>query len=401
MKKIWLIFLLLSLSGCWNYRELNEMAIVGAVAIDYDEDTKLFNTGVQIFNVKKNSGDSGEGGSKGAPVVFYDSKAKTVHEALRNIIYESPKKIYIGHIDVLILGENISVKNLKHSLDFFFRDPESRKDFQVLIAKGEKANDVLKILTPLESISSTSIKHSLFTNNLYKGTALPISYDEFLSNLFNEGTTALLPTIQIKGSVKKGSDTESVEKTYGSSELLIDSMAYFSGYKFQGYLTRTESLTYSILVNKVKQTVMSVKCDEKNYFATEILNVKTKIKPNIDKNIVNITISADGGLSEYNCEDNLFKVESMDRINRLTENKVKKDVEKLIDKMQNEYKNDILGIGNMIYKNNPKYWKKNKDNWIDIFSNLEFKVTAKFNISRKGSSVSTTTEGVSHEQENR
>ena len=37
IKILILSVLVLFLSGCWNYRELNEMAIAGSIGIDYNE----------------------------------------------------------------------------------------------------------------------------------------------------------------------------------------------------------------------------------------------------------------------------------------------------------------------------------------------------------------------------
>ena len=42
MKKIkYLLLLLPFLSGCYNYRELNEIGITTAISIDYDENFKV------------------------------------------------------------------------------------------------------------------------------------------------------------------------------------------------------------------------------------------------------------------------------------------------------------------------------------------------------------------------
>ena len=51
MKKLILIILLLSLTGCWNYSELNNLAITTGIAIDINENE--FEVTILISNSQK------------------------------------------------------------------------------------------------------------------------------------------------------------------------------------------------------------------------------------------------------------------------------------------------------------------------------------------------------------
>ena len=55
MKKIWIILLLpFFLTGCFDYQELNNRAVISGVAIDYQD--KLFMVDLEILNNKKSTG---------------------------------------------------------------------------------------------------------------------------------------------------------------------------------------------------------------------------------------------------------------------------------------------------------------------------------------------------------
>ena len=59
-------------------------------------------------------------------------------------------------------------------------------------------------------------------------------------------------------------------------------------------------------------------------------------------------------------------------------------------KIKNEYKSDIFGFGNMIYKNYPQTWKKIKNNWNDkYFKNFKIKINIKTKIISTGSLTKT------------
>ena len=51
-----------------------------------------------------------------------------------------------------------------------------------------------------------------------------------------------------------------------------------------------------------------------------------------------------------------------------------------------EYKTDIFGFGNMLYKTNPKYWNNVKDKWNDeLLPKLNVEIKADINLENKGS----------------
>jgi spore germination protein KC len=77
LKIIFVCAIVLLMTGCWNYRSLEELAIVGAIGIDVDNDG--FNISVEIINPKKVGGTSSSGNTpEETDIVVYKVKAKTV-----------------------------------------------------------------------------------------------------------------------------------------------------------------------------------------------------------------------------------------------------------------------------------------------------------------------------------
>ena len=73
---------------------------------------------------------------------------------------------------------------------------------------------------------------------------------------------------------------------------------------------------------------------------------------------------------------------------------MKKDLEKAIKKTQTEYKADIFGFGNIIYKNLPKKWEKLENDWNDkYFPKLNINIKTNLKINATGSLVKTIKEG--------
>ena len=139
MKKIkYLLLLLPLLSGCYNYRELDEIGITTAISIDYDEEFKIT---AQVINPIKQQDAS----TSGEPsFVNFSSEGNSLQEAFRSVILESPRQLYGAHLQIIILSEEVVNNHLFEVLYFFTRDPEIRSEVKVIVAQN---NESLKSIT--------------------------------------------------------------------------------------------------------------------------------------------------------------------------------------------------------------------------------------------------------------
>ena len=99
MKKIILILVLFSLTGCYNYKELNGLAIATGFAVDIVNDE--YEVTILISNSQKQS--SGES-KNSASAVVYKGSGKTIFEAIKDASLAISKEIYISHIEVRVLS---------------------------------------------------------------------------------------------------------------------------------------------------------------------------------------------------------------------------------------------------------------------------------------------------------
>lgn len=392
LKKLLLSIIILFLStGCWNYRELNDMAIVGAIGIDFDYESNKYNVSAQIFNAKKNSNNKEGGGETNKPITLYSQKANTIHEGLRNILEESPKKLYIGHVSSIVLGEDLLKEKLMDSVDFLFRDVETRKDFILFATKECSANDVLKILTPLETVPSESIYETIYANNKNKGSVPLVTFDEAVSVIYKEGQELILPAIEIIGDVNEGEDAEGKTTTEPKTKIKINGSAIFKDNKLVDYISANDTVSYNFINNNIRNTVVSFACDnEGNYGAFEVLRMNSKMKTTLSNEEITTDIKIKGKifLSEINCDYNLKKASTLKEIEKKINNTLKNMIIDALIKTQTDFKSDIYGIGNQIYKKYNKEWRQQlKKEWNEKYSKVNFKVKTDLIIKNKSSII--------------
>ena len=373
----------ITLTGCGGYEELNNLSIVTAVAFDKTDDE--YELSFLIANSPKAQTSAKEGEAK---TTVYEGKGKTIAEASKAIEQIVPKKTYLGHINVVIISEDIAKDGFLKIADWLLRNPQTRKKFYLLQAKDEKAKNILKITSPLESFPSQSIATLIESNAETKSIATSITYSNFISQILEKGYDPVLPTITIKGDVKKGSNEKNLETTEPESYLVLGPLAIFKQDKLKGFSTEKESSMINIIKNDAKEINYNVKYQNED-ISIESSKLKSKIEIKDEKNVT-IKISGLGDIYHINNKIDIQNYKEINKIEKAWSKQLKNDLLKVIKKIQTEYKADIFGFGNQIYKNNPKKWEKLEKNWNNqYFPHLNIKIETSLKINQTGSLVKT------------
>lgn len=389
MKKIILLILpLIFLTGCQNYRELNELAI--ATAIEVDKIDNEFHLLVQVAN-PKNQNDASSANQP--QFVTYEASGQTLQQAFRNIVQESSRKIYGMHIQLLVITENIAKEDLQSMLDFFFRNVEIRKEFYVIVDTSKSDDKLLKVLTPVTNLSSQSIMDTLETNNRFLGISNLVTFNDLMDSYLDDNKELVLPTIYMTGNYEEGKNEEILKETDTETKIFLGNMAIFKDEKLLGYLTKEESLTVNILKNEINDALITHECAKDKYTTSEITLDKTDIKIDLKKLKVTVTIKGTGTLAEYGCEGNLTKENEIKKINKELNTYIEKIVKESINSINNNYNSDIYNFKDMIYKQNPKYYNKIKDNYYEeVFNKLTYEIKSQIELQGKGNIVGGTYE---------
>ena len=374
MKKFVLIiitlFILLISSGCYNYKEINDMAIVSSIGIDKDNKNDKYIVSAQIMNSKESEN------SEDSQITVYTKEGDTVHEALRNITLKSPRKLYGNHLSKIVLSEEVAKEGIDNILDIFNRITEVRNEFIITIVKEDKASDVLKVLTTTESIPAEYVKLSLKIADKTSGLTYATKLDEFISLYLKKGIDPVVPVLKIDKKEKKGTTINNITTTNPISKIVIEDLAVTNKGKLETYLKNEEVIGYNFLRNQIQKMIIPVKCDDENNYAS-ISILKNKTKSNAakkdNKYIINFNINSEAIITEYNCKKDLTDEKVIKELEKDTEKKIKRYIKKSLNK-QKETKGKFLGLERIIYLDYPKY--KNED--------YSVKYNVNVNLVRKG-----------------
>lgn len=383
MKKIIILLIpLFTLTGCYNYQEMNELGIITATEVDKKDDEYEITS--QIVNPKNQTDTT----SANQPAfITYTAQGKTIHEAYRNLIKKASRKIYGTHMQILIIKDTLAKEDMENILDFYFRNIEIRKEFYVLIDTTEQNNEdkLLEVLTPLTNLSSQNILNTLESDNKYTSVSTLVTFNDLMDIYLDKHKELVLPTIYIQGNPKEAEKESNIQSSTSNADLSLGNLAIFKDQKMLGILSHSESMTVNLLKNEAKEMLITFKCNETKYASSKIIIDKVKIDIDTNNLKVDITINGTADLTEYTCNNSLESEKDFQKVNQKLNNYLTSTTNTDIKNINEKYNSDIYGFRDIIYKKNYKYYNTIKDDYYNkVFKNLKYNVKSNITLQTKG-----------------
>ena len=106
MKKILLIIIIIFLTGCYNYTEINDLAFISSIGIDYNKTNEKFIVTYEILN------DNSTGEAKINKSYTISAEGKNITDAFNNTSLKVNNKPYFYHLKIIAIDETISKKHM-------------------------------------------------------------------------------------------------------------------------------------------------------------------------------------------------------------------------------------------------------------------------------------------------
>ncbi|SDS31636.1 spore germination protein KC [Paenibacillaceae bacterium GAS479] len=389
-KTVLVLTCLLILNGCWSRRELNELLIVLGIGIDWADGEYLVS--YQVVNPNEISNKSRT--NTRAPATLYQGRGNTVFEAARSLTARSPRLMYLGHLQMLVLGEEIARRGITGAVDNPLRDHETRMDYNVVVARGARAEDILKLYTPLEKLPTYSMQQSLRVSEKAWAPTVAINMDKMVNMLESDGQQLVLTGIEIVGNREKAEKSSNLDGFEPASFYRYRGIGAFKGNHLIGWLNEKESKGYSDLTDILGSTSIEIPCENGHFTGVEITSSNTHITPEMKNGNITflVKIHASGDVVENSCSSiKLIDPATFPMLEKQTVSVIQGNSAAVV-KWAKSNRTDILGFGSLVEKKYPSYWKQAKEDWENrgfIESQIEYRIDMKINTSGTiGNSVS-------------
>lgn len=354
MKKIWIILILpFFLTGCYDYQELNNRAVIAGIAIDYKEEE--FFIDLEILNNKKGSGQE-ETKDK---TYYIEGSGATLPEAFNEAHLKISKDPYYAHLKILVMSEKVAEEKLVDVLDYMIRDPSIRNIFLPVIAKEVEAKEILESVTTENPVVSTSIQSMIENNKTNNSVSITKDFENFFNAIIDPYHDAYLNTIT------KKEDT-----------LKIDGIAAFHEDKLALLLDEKEASIFNTLKNNAESLLINIPCP-KDQEKTITINFHNEGKTGFDfqENQIIIKNKLSGTIIQDSCKYDLRDPKVYQQLNEQFKPIVEQEFKKVLELLKYN-QTDILGI-------NEQYYKKNREP-LEKWYEKEFVYNAEININKNG-----------------
>ena len=224
------------------------------------------------------------------------------------------------------------------------------------MAKGTSAENVLKILTPLEKIPANELFDSLKTSERAWAPTSGVRLHDLISDLVSTGKHPVLTGLKVKGSQEIGESKGNIEEMDTPTQLQYTGLGVFKKDKLIGWLNEAESKGYNYIMDNVKSTVGHIRCPQGGKAVLEVIRSKAVMKGKVKNGEpeADVEIRIEANVGEVECRNlDLTKTDTIYEMEARAEEMIKEFAEKTIKKAQKKYKADIFGFGEAIHRAEP------------------------------------------------
>lgn len=355
MKKLFvLLCCFLLLTGCFNHRELNDLAICSALGVSYDQTENMYELSLQVVNT---SAFDAKSSTNSASFAVYSEKGKTIFEAINKISKELSKEITLTQLKVIVIDETAIVDNLDSLVDFLMNDLEVSLNVPVVTTLRSNPKDILSVVTPYNDINGSYISSLIEVNNSKFVNAYPIELASFFVDYLTDYNNITLTNVEIKEDNVDEDNNDILKDTDSVSILYIDNPVVFKDDVFYK-LSLEESIVLNSFDNNINDNSLTFDCSGGNF---SIMVLKSKFGfSEFRNNSIYLNGNLTGTVNEYNCDWDLDDDETLNKL----EDEIKYSFYKMIDDAfvkSQELCIDFLEIGKFIYSNYPDVYNKIKN----------------------------------------
>ncbi|WP_340399544.1 Ger(x)C family spore germination protein [Paenibacillus sp. FSL H8-0079] len=384
--------ILLTLSGCWSSREVEDLSLYVGLGIDVGKETQFekdiaaqggtypkknyVTATVQIAPGFSNSQSSQQSGSPSSGKTSYSNEqlsGDSLLQIFRQFALRRDRPLIGHHLKVIVISKDIAKKyGLDQLLDFVLRDNDIRPNCLVLISH-HRAVDVLSSQDPsrIPAFYLTGITNNSYLSNKVLEPVLLSKLDAQMQS----GSSFLLQNVL-------NSDGE--DKFSGGS--IFDGKTT----KFLGELSQTDLEGLSWLKPKEQGGVLKTHNKQGFTVVYEIKKKKVKIIPKVVGNDISfdVKIESQGWLMEdWRAPEEEEKGAYLRELEKEFSDLAEQQIRQVLYKIQHTYKADVADFRDSLRIKEPKTWKKIKDDWDQIFSTVPITYDVKITITNPGSST--------------
>ncbi len=355
-------------TGCSNMTQLHERLIVQGVGIDIVDGQYVVT--MQVFDAINSGGNEGE------ESLVVSAQGKSVLDAFTNITLQTGKEPLYSQNMAVVIGEETARQGIYQVLDFFIRYYEARPEVDIFVVK-DTALKLLRSKGEDGKLIKAQDLSSLADSGELNANAMQSTVRQVVAMLQNDTSDPHMLALKM---------TERGEGFLVSA----DGTALFQQDQLVGYLGLDETQGAMMLQGSTSNGTQVVSLPDIGTVTYSFQGVDSEVEIKIQDQKPDVTfrISAQANLFEIDhaIEDKLPS-DTFDVIQAALEQRIKQLCEQALQTAVVKYHSDIFHLGNLLWQQQPDYYRQVAEQWDEEMAHCNFHVEVKAEIRRVGQEV--------------
>jgi germination protein, Ger(x)C family len=337
-----LFTLILLTQGCGSSKDIQNMAYVTAIGIDYVNGKYV--TYVQILNFSNVARTENVQLGKETPVWIGQGDGQTVSGALASINETSQLRLFWGHVKVIFLSENLMRHGVVETYSAINRYREVRYNIYIYGTK-EKMTDILgqQSLLNLSPLDTQVFSGTQMNSQRY--FILPVTGNHMIANLDEPGEPAMMPSVEIER-------RNWLEDTKHKPMFKISGAYFFQDRKMSKWMSDMDLKGIRWTDKRIEWLPVLVPRDGKKAAVVSLGHPRYSAKPILERGSVrfDLKVKVQGLLYE------LLEDTGIESLEKHTEEVIREEIRTTYLKAQKE-ECDPFRLKETLYRTNPKqFW---------------------------------------------
>ncbi|MBB6636952.1 Ger(x)C family spore germination protein [Cohnella thailandensis] len=336
-----LLTLILLSQGCGSSKDIQNMAYVTAIGIDYVNGKYV--TYAQILNFSNVARSENVQLGKETPVWIGQGDGQTVSGALASINETSQLRLFWGHVKVIFLSENLMRQGVVETFSALNRYREVRYNIYIYGTK-EKMTDILSQQSLLNLSPLDTLVFSGTQMNSQRFFILPEPGNHVIANMNEPGEPAMLPSVAIER-------RNWMEDTDYKPMFKISGAYFFQDGKMSKWMSDLDLKGIRWTNKRIEWLPVLVPQDGKKAAVVSLGHPRYSVKPILEKGSVryDLKVRVQGLLYE------LLEEAGMESLEKLTEEVIREEIRTTYLKSQ-KAKCDPFRLKEALYRANPRHF---------------------------------------------
>ena len=356
--------------------ELKTFDFIISSGIDIDVDSREFS----ISYISSEEPDD-ENNKSNANKNIFNVKAQTMNKTIEKLQSLTNKSLSDSHLEYILIGEDTAKENLDYFNDFYSKNSNIRLDAYTFITKDMTSESFIKkILT--SKIDVDARLDGLVNDKAQLCSLTKKNLKDMMQIFYSKNKTGVIPVLSVKESPIKSEESPEDEKDEKYT-FEFYGLGILNDGKLTDYLPYQFVRTYLILTKNVKMTDIEITDENDNVYVFSVKNSKNNIsfqfnKTDIPEKVI-FTVNIDTNFDETSNKEKNLTEDQINRFNKIQSEKIKSEIDEIIN-ISKKIDVDFLNIGDSLSVQHPYKWHGIKDDWQDIFKNMDYEI----NVSVKG-----------------